>query len=149
VYGSRGSNFAATMLRLAAERDELNVVDDQIGAPTSAELIADVTALALHQLSKHSAAASTAGLYHLAADGVTSWHGYAQMLIAEATRLGVQLKVASDNVRAIGSAGYPTPAKRPHNSALDTSKLQRDFGLTMPPWQWHVLRMLYQKYSGK
>ena len=148
VYAARGSNFAATMLRLAAERDELKVVNDQTGAPTSAELIADVTALALHQVLHHSGAVPAGGLYHLAANGVTSWHGYAQMVIGEARRLGAKLKVAPDQILPISSAAYPAPAKRPHNSTLDTGKLRRDFGLTMPPWQFHVQRMLEQQFFG-
>ena len=148
VYAARGSNFAATMLRLAAERDELQVVNEQTGAPTSAELIADVTALALHHLLHHSGAVPAGGLYHLAANGVTSWHGYAQMVIGEARRLGAKLKVAPDQILPISSAAYPTPAKRPHNSTLDTGKLRRDFGLTMPPWQFHVQRMLEQQFFG-
>ncbi|MEK8045661.1 dTDP-4-dehydrorhamnose reductase [Ideonella margarita] len=134
VYGARGGNFAKTMLRLAAERDALNVIADQIGAPTGADLIADVTA--------HAVRAPQTGTYHLVAGGETSWHGYASLVIEWARAKGVPLKVAADAVKAIPTSAYPTPAQRPLNSRLSTSKLEQAFGLQLPHWQPGVLRML-------
>lgn len=139
VYAARGGNFARTMLRLAAERDELRVIADQIGAPTGAELLADVTAHALRALGVDP---SLAGTYHCTAAGETSWHGYACHVIEWARAHGYPVKVAPDAIRAIPTADYPTPAARPLNSRLDTSRLQRAFGLRMPPWQQGVERML-------
>ena len=139
VYAARGGNFAKTMLRLAKERDRLTVIDDQIGAPTGAELLADVTALALRSAM---AAPSLAGIYHLAASGQTSWHGYARYVLAQAQQAGVALKAGPDAVEAVPTTAFPTPAKRPHNSRLDTHKLQAAFGLTLPAWQDGVARML-------
>jgi dTDP-4-dehydrorhamnose reductase len=139
VYAARGGNFARTMLRLAAERDELRVIADQVGAPTGAELLADVTAHALRALAVDPA---LAGTYHCAADGETSWHGYACHVIEWARAHGHPVKVGPDAIRAIPTADYPTAAARPLNSRLDTSRLQRAFGLRMPPWQQGVERML-------
>lgn len=137
VYAARGGNFAKTMLRLAGEREQLRVIADQIGAPTGAELIADVTAHALRALALRP---ELAGLYHLAAEGQTSWHGYAEHVIAWARRHGQDLKVQT--VEAIPTSAYPTPAQRPLNSRLDTTRLREAFGLHLPPWQSGVERML-------
>lgn len=137
VYAARGGNFAKTMLRLAGEREQLRVIADQIGAPTGAELIADVTAHALRALAQRP---ELGGLYHLAADGQTSWHGYAEHVIAWARRHGQDLKVQT--VEAIPTRAYPTPAQRPLNSRLDTTRLREAFGLHLPPWQSGVERML-------
>jgi dTDP-4-dehydrorhamnose reductase len=139
VYAARGGNFLHTMLRLAQEREKLAVVDDQFGAPTGAELIADVTA---HALREALASRAEGGTYHLAAAGVTNWHGYASHVI-EAARRSVQ----GDRIRAtaidpVPSSAYKTAARRPHNSRLDLQKLQRAFGLTLPPWQQGVDRVL-------
>ncbi len=139
VYAARGANFAKTMLRLAAERESLNVIDDQIGAPTSAELLADVTAHAIHTV--HSRP-ELAGLYHCAAGGETSWHGYARFVLAQAQALGWTLQAGADQVHPIPTASYPTPARRPLNSRLDTAKLQSAFQLHLPHWQQGVARML-------
>lgn len=145
VYAARGGNFAKTMLRLAGERDGLRVVADQIGAPTSAELIADVTALMLQRIFTDAALAKNAsGTYHLVASGATSWHGYAQFVIGEAARLGSQLRATPDRVHPIAAAEYPVPAKRPANSRLDNKKLQEMFGLELPGWEFHVKRMLLE-----
>lgn len=144
VYGARGGNFAKTMLRLARERDSLNVIDDQIGAPTGADLLADVTAHALRHVLPpigHNLL-TPAGVYHLAAGGQTSWHGYARFVLEAAQKAGVALKTAPDAVVPIPTASYPTPARRPHNSRLDTTLLQNTFGLRPPPWQQGVARML-------
>lgn len=139
VYAARGGNFAKTMLRLAAERDALNVIDDQVGAPTGAELLADITAQALPRAMANPA---LGGLYHCAAGGETSWHGYARHVIERARAAGTPVKVAADAVRPIPTAQYPTPAARPLNSRLDTRKLRGTFGLVLPPWQQGVDRML-------
>ncbi|MGS7251599.1 dTDP-4-dehydrorhamnose reductase [Pseudomonas anuradhapurensis] len=142
VYAARGQNFAKTMLRLAAERDVLKVVADQFGAPTGAELIADVTAHILHRLFRAHDASRLAGTYHLAAAGETSWHGYAQFVLAHARRSGVALKVSAEQLVAISTEDYPLPALRPRNSRLALAKLEETFNLKMPPWQQGVQRML-------
>ncbi|WP_199154917.1 dTDP-4-dehydrorhamnose reductase [Chromobacterium sp. ASV23] len=137
VFGAHGANFLKTMLRLAAERQELNVVADQIGAPTSAALIADTTTLLIRRYLADSER-SPFGTYHLAAAGETSWHGYAQYLIGQAGKLGFPLALTADAVHGIPTEAYPLPAKRPANSRLDCGKLQRDFGITLPVWQQGV-----------
>jgi len=139
VYAARGNNFAKTMLRLAIERDSLNVIDDQFGAPTGADLLADVTAHAIRTMGSNP---QLSGVYHLAAAGETTWHRYARFVLEQAQAAGVQLKVEPANVGAITTAAYPTPAKRPGNSRLDTQKLQNAFSLRLPEWQDGVARML-------
>ena len=139
VYAARGSNFAKTMLRLAQERERLTVIDDQHGAPTGADLIADVSA---HALRMALARPELVGLYHLVAAGETSWHGYAQHAIALARALRPELAWTVQDIAAVPSSALATPARRPHNSRLDTRKLQQAFGLTMPPWQQGVDRLL-------
>ncbi|MBL8383587.1 MAG: dTDP-4-dehydrorhamnose reductase [Burkholderiales bacterium] len=139
VYAARGGNFARTMLRLAAERDSLRVIDDQVGAPTSAELLADCTAHALRAALDRPA---LAGLYHVAAAGETSWHGYARHVIARAAARGQPLKAGPDNIVAIATAEYPTPARRPLNSRLDTCRFRQAFSLTLPDWRVQVDRMV-------
>lgn len=139
VYGARGSNFAKTMLKLARERDNLNVIDDQIGAPTGAELLADVTAHAIRIAQQRP---EVSGLYHLVAGGETSWHGYARFVIDFARRAGITLKVAPDAIKPVPTSAFPTPAKRPHNSRMDTTKLRRTFDLNLPSWEIGVTRML-------
>jgi dTDP-4-dehydrorhamnose reductase len=145
VYATRGGNFAKTMLRLAGERESLTVINDQFGAPTSAELLADVTAHAIRTLQTRP---ELAGLYHCIAAGETTWHGYAQFVLAETAALGLPLKATADKVAPTPTSSYPTPAKRPLNSRLDTRKLQAAFGLTLPHWQAGVKRMLIE-ISGK
>ena len=139
VYGARGGNFAKTMLRLAQERDRLTVIDDQIGAPTGADLLADVTAHALRTARQQP---ELSGLYHLVAAGETSWHGYASFVLDHVRRAGIPLKVAPDAIQPVPSSAFPTPAMRPLNSRLDTAKLRNAFGLTLPVWQTGVTRML-------
>jgi dTDP-4-dehydrorhamnose reductase len=139
VYAARGGNFAKTMLRLAKERDKLTVIDDQFGAPTGAELLADVTAHAIRATLQDPA---KAGLYHAIAGGETTWYGYARFVLEQAKAAGVELKAGPDAVEAVPTSAFPTPAKRPHNSRLDTTKLQATFGLRLPPWQEGVARML-------
>ncbi|HPT51212.1 MAG TPA: dTDP-4-dehydrorhamnose reductase [Accumulibacter sp.] len=139
VYAARGSNFARTMLRLARERDRITVVADQIGAPTGAELLADVTAHAIRRARRQT---ELAGLYHLVAGGETSWHGYARHVIETARQAGQPIRVAPEAVEAVPSSAYPLPAPRPHNSRLDTRKLRTAFDVTLPDWQHGVDRML-------
>ena len=139
VYAARGGNFARTMLRLAAERDSLRVIDDQIGAPTGAELLADVTA---HAARRVLAEPALAGSYHCVAGGETSWFDYARFVIEWARAQGQAIRVAPDAIHPIPTRAYPTPAARPLNSRLATHKLQRAFGLTLPHWQPGVERML-------
>ena len=139
VYAARGGNFAKTMLRLAQERERLTVIDDQFGAPTGAELIADVSAHAIRQAM---AQPQNAGLYHLAASGETTWNGYAKHVIAQAGREQAAIKIVATEVACVPTSAFPTPARRPHNSRLNTAKLQATFGLTLPAWQQGVDRML-------
>ncbi|MBA3580933.1 MAG: dTDP-4-dehydrorhamnose reductase [Gammaproteobacteria bacterium] len=139
VYAARGANFAKTMLRLARERDRLTVINDQVGAPTSAELIADVTA---HAIRFSHMRKDVAGIYHLAAQGETSWYDYAHFVIDGARALHVELKVANEAITPIPTTAFPTPAARPHNSRLNTNKLCSTFELVLPAWQIGVNRML-------
>jgi dTDP-4-dehydrorhamnose reductase len=141
VYAARGGNFARTMLRLAAERDQLKVINDQIGAPTGADLLADVTAHAIRAF-RQGHHPELSGLYHLVAHGETSWFDYARFVIEWARAHGQPIKVAPEAIEAIATAAYPTPAQRPLNSRLDTAKLQQALGLTLPHWQQGVQRML-------
>jgi dTDP-4-dehydrorhamnose reductase len=145
VAGAHGANFVKTMLRLAAERDEMKVVADQIGAPTSASLIADVTAHAIRQAVRERHAIPD-GVFHLVAGGETNWHAYACHVIEAARRAGRPIRVAPNAILAIRSTEYPTPAKRPANSRLDTRKLRTTFGLNLPHWQAgidHILQQLF------
>lgn len=144
VVGAHGGNFAKTMLRLAGDRDELKVVADQFGAPTSASLIADVTAHIARQILRDGADGFLFGVYHLAAAGETSWHAYAQYVIGEAIGVGKALKATPDRVLPIPASSYPTPARRPQNSRLDTHKLRQTFGLHLPHWQEGVKHILQQ-----
>lgn len=149
VYANRGRNFAATMLRLAGERDELRVVSDQVGAPTSAELIADATALCL--FSRRCAPdllAEVAGTYNLASSGATSWYDYARYVIGEAVRGGAVLKITADGILPVASSEYPTAAARPLNSRLASEKITDIFGITMPDWRDHAARFVTERISG-
>lgn len=144
VYAARGHNFVKTMLRLAAERDALSVIADQIGAPTGADLLADVTAQAIAQLT---AGRGEMGLFHCVAAGHTSWFDYARFVIEWARAQGLPVKVAPEAIRPVPTEAYPTPAQRPRNSRLATDKLQQAFSLTLPPWQHGVERMLREAYG--
>ncbi|CAN7264317.1 MULTISPECIES: dTDP-4-dehydrorhamnose reductase [unclassified Acidovorax] len=139
VYAARGGNFAKTMLRLAQERERLTVIDDQWGAPTGADLLADVTAHAIRHLQQRP---EDAGLYHLVAAGETNWNEYAKYVLAVAARHPVAEKIIAKEVAPVPTSAFPTPAVRPHNSRLDTTKLRSTFGLTLPHWQTGVARML-------
>jgi dTDP-4-dehydrorhamnose reductase len=151
VYAARGGNFAKTMLRLAKERETLQVIDDQFGAPTGADLIADVTAHAIRQAVPAAASdnAGLAGIYHLVAGGCTNWNAYAKHVIALAECAQPAIKIVAKDIRAVPTSAFPTPAKRPHNSRLDTTKLQTTFGLTLPQWQTGVNRMLNEIDYGR
>ncbi len=139
VYGTNGNNFIRTMLRLGSERDSLKVVNDQIGAPTGAELLADVTA---HTLRTALQRPDVSGLYHLTANGHTSWHAYAQLIFEQSRKLGFKLKIHPDQLISIPSSEFPTQAKRPLNSCLNTQKLRNTFNLSLPTWETPVIRSL-------
>ena len=144
VYGARGGNFARTMLKLALERERLTVIADQIGVPTGADLLADITAHALRYALQRP---DVEGTYHAVAQGETSWHGYASHVIAFARALGQPIKVQPEAIEAVPTSAFPTPARRPNNSRMDTHKLRSTFGLALPPWQAGVERMLTEVLS--
>ena len=139
VYAARGGNFAKTMLRLAQERDRLTVIDDQWGAPTGADLLADVTAHAVRHLQQHP---EHGGLYHCVAGGETNWNLYAKYVLSQAVQAQLAIKIKATEVAPVPTSAFPTPATRPHNSRLNTAKLQSTFGLQLPHWQQGVARML-------
>jgi dTDP-4-dehydrorhamnose reductase len=141
VYAARGGNFARTMLRLAQERERLAVIDDQRGAPTGADLIADVSAHAIRQ-ALGAPDASLSGIYHLVAAGETSWHGYASYAIAQARQIKPDAPWKVTEIAPVPTSAFPTPARRPLNSRLNTQRLQQAFGLTLPAWQNGVDRLL-------
>jgi dTDP-4-dehydrorhamnose reductase len=143
VYAAHGSNFAKTMLKLAQERERLTVIDDQWGGPTGADLLASVTAAAIEKASLAGNDA-LAGLYHLAASGETSWHDYASYVIRQAKALRPDLPWAVQEIAPVPSSAFVTAARRPHNSRLDTRKLQAAFGIHLPHWQQGVDDMLAQ-----
>jgi len=146
VFAARGANFVRTMLRLACERDALRVVADQVGAPTGAELIADVTA---HAIRRASTEPQLAGTYHVAAAGEASWNAVARRAIARARERGAPVRVADGAIEAIASAAYPQAARRPLNSRLDTTMLRTAFALTLPPWQAGVDRVVDELTATK
>lgn len=137
VFGAHGGNFLKTMLRLAQERDQLRVIDDQWGAPTPARLLADVVALVVAQGSRF-----TSGIYHVVPRGETTWCRYARFLLAEAQRLGVELRVSPNAVEAIPTSAYPTPARRPLNSRLDCQEIESALSINLPAWQLGVTQVL-------
>ena len=139
VYAARGGNFAKTMLRLAQERDRLTVIDDQWGAPTGADLLADVTAHAIRHLAQHP---QDGGLYHCVAAGETNWNLYAKEVLTLAAQTQPAIKLKATEVAPVPTSAFPTPAVRPHNSRLDTRRLQATFGLRLPHWRDGVARML-------
>ena len=141
VYAARGGNFAKTMLRLASERDTLNVIDDQFGAPTGADLLADVTAQAIALALRQP---SLTGLYHMVAAGETTWFDYAKYVIDRSIRAQTAPKIISKAVNPVASSAFPTVARRPLNSRLNTTKLETSFNLRLPPWQPGVARMLLE-----
>jgi len=144
VVGAHGNNFAKTILRLAGERDHLKVVADQYGAPTSAALLADVTAQIVRQKQREGEDTVPSGLYHLVAGGETNWCDYARFVVSEALAVGMSLKLLPEAIQPIPTSDYPTPAKRPANSRLDTGKFRRTFDLELPHWQIGVGHVLQQ-----
>jgi dTDP-4-dehydrorhamnose reductase len=144
VLGAHGGNFAKTMLRLGAERDRLAVVADQFGAPTPAALLADLTALLVRQHQRETAAAFPYGTYHVASSGETTWCDYARFVIGEAIAAGKPMKATPETVAALATSDYPTPARRPSNSRLDTTRFRETFDLRLPHWQEGVRHVLQQ-----
>ncbi|MTD42701.1 dTDP-4-dehydrorhamnose reductase [Erwinia sp. CPCC 100877] len=143
VYAGKGNNFAKTMLRLAKERTELSVINDQFGAPTGAELLADATA---HAIRTARVKPEVAGLYHLVASGTTTWYDYAALVFVEARKAGIELAI--ETLNPVPTSAYPTPARRPHNSRLNTQKFQDTFELMLPEWQQGVKRMLTEIFDS-
>lgn len=144
VYAGKGNNFAKTMLRLAKERTELSVINDQVGAPTGAELLADCTA---HAIRTALVKPEVAGLYHLVASNTTTWYEYAALVFAQAREAGIELAI--EKLNAVPTSAYPTPAKRPQNSRLNTEKFQRNFDLVLPSWDVGVKRMLAELFTAQ
>ncbi len=144
VYAARGGNFAKTMLKLAKERERLTVIDDQIGSPTGADLLADLTAHALRSARQQP---ELAGTYHAVAAGETSWCGYARHVVEFARALGQPIRVPPGAIEPVPTSAFPTPARRPGNSRLDTAKLRQTFDIALPTWQSGVERMLTEILS--
>lgn len=149
VYASRGANFVQTILNVAREQATLSVVADQIGVPTSARLIAQITALVMQKFA-HAQRGSESlwGMYHLTPTGETSWYGLACCLLGEAQKCGVRLRCPPENILPVTTEEYPLPAKRPMNSRLDTQKLRSTFNVSLPAWQTDVQRTV-QELSGR
>lgn len=145
VYAARGGNFAKTMLRQAQERETLHVINDQFGAPTGADLLADVTA---HTIAHVLQRPDDAGLYHLAASGETTWFEYAKYVIDQSKRAQEAPKIIVKTIHPVATSAFPTAAQRPHNSRLNSTKLEQAFGLRLPPWQQGVARMLVETQSN-
>ena len=144
VVGAHGGNFAKIMLKLAADRDSLSVVADQWGAPTSAALIADITAQLVRQWQREGEASFSYGTYHCVAGGETNWCDYARFVVGEAIKADKPMKVQFETIKAITTADYPTPAKSPANSRVDTPKFRDTFGLELPHWQAGLNHILQQ-----
>ena len=145
VYAARGANFAKTMIKLAQDREELKVVNDQIGAPASAELIADITTLCLYRINQDTASAFS-GVYNLVPKGEVSWYDFAKYILVKTQKYGVKFKVKPENIIPISTKDYPTPAKRPANSRLDVTKIIDTFGIYIPHWQKHADRFIDELY---
>ena len=141
VFGAHGVNFLKTMLKLSQERDKMSIVSDQFGAPTSARMLAEVTAEIVKQLLQEFSYRKY-GTYHLVADGETSWYGYAKYVVEQANALGMETKLTPANIKAIKTKDFPLPAPRPANSRLDTTKVKETFGISLPTWQSEVDRVL-------
>ena len=137
VFGAHGVNFLKTILKLSKERDKMSIVADQVGAPTSARMLADVTAEIVKQLLQEFSYRKY-GTYHLVADGETSWHGYAKYVVEQANALGMETKLDPKNIKSIKTKDFPLPAARPANSRLDTTKIKETFGITLSTWQSEV-----------
>ena len=146
VYSARGKNFIKTIIHLAQSRDYLSVIDDQIGAPTGAELLADVTTHSIYTALKQP---HVSGLYHLAAKGETSWYGYANFVLDKARQSGIKLQVQAENIQPVTTDAFPQTARRPRNSRLNTRKIEHTFDLTLPLWQTGVTRMLTEIFEKR
>jgi len=144
VVGAHGGNFAKTMLKLAAERESLSVVADQWGAPTSAALLADIAAQLIRQWQRDGETSFPYGTYNCVAGGETNWYDYARFVVGEAIKAGKPMRVQPEAIKAITTADYPTPARRPANSRLDSSKFRQTFGLELPHWQTSLSHILQQ-----
>ena len=145
VYGFHGNNFLKTILRLASEKDELTVVSDQYGTPTSAKLIADITYACINLA--QNGLKNTSGIYNLTPLGDTNWHGFANFIVSEAINNGLQLKLKQENILPIKSENYPQAASRPKNSILDSEKICKTFNLSMPEWEFDVKKVIKQLYE--
>lgn len=143
VFGSHGVNFLKTMLKLASERDKLSVVSDQFGAPTSARLLADAVAQIVTELGEPGSYRKY-GTYNIAARGETSWHGYAQVVVEKAIKLGMNVKINPKDIKPISSKEYPMPAPRPANSRLDTTKVSTVFSVSLHKWQDEVEKVIQE-----
>lgn len=148
VYAARGNNFMKTMLRLGREREALNIVNDQIGAPTAARLIAQITALSFTVHGSRLSIHIPQGIYHLAPRGETNWHGFASEIFNQARKAGETLAITPEGTAGIPTAEYPTPAKRPLNSRMALGKLESALGITMPPWQSQLALTLKEHLSN-
>jgi len=148
VVSSHGNNFAKTMLKLAAERESLNVVADQFGVPTPAKLLAEAVTLLISKLEKADKSKFPFGCYHFAPSGETNWCDYARFVIEESVKLGIELKLTPDNIRPIRTEEYPTPAKRPHNSRLDCGLFQQTFAFKFPSWESGILDVIQDIYKA-
>jgi dTDP-4-dehydrorhamnose reductase len=152
VYGVHGKNFLKTIVRLAQERDSLRIVADQVGAPTSAALIADVTAEILRQFLRGENKMDDAdrfGTFHLTASGETSWHGYAKSIVRTGLQLGTPMRLGPEQVMPISTDEYPLPARRPANSRLNTDKLRSTFNIVLPDWEVGVTDVLDKLNKGR
>jgi len=148
VVSSHGANFAKTMLKLAAERESLNVVADQFGVPTPAKLLAQAAMTLVAKLEQDGQSEFPFGCYHFAPSGETNWCDYARFVIGESVKLGAALNLAPDNIRPIRTEEYPTPAKRPHNSRLDCSLFQKTFDFTFPSWESGIVEIIQDIYKA-
>jgi dTDP-4-dehydrorhamnose reductase len=146
VFATRGANFAKKMLCLARERDRLTVINDQIGAPTGADLLADVTAHAVRTALRQP---DVTGIYHVAASGEASWWDYARFVLDFARQEGKKLRAGPEDILPVPTHAFPSPAIRPKNSRLNTRKLEGTFSLMLPPWQNGVSRMLMEIFENQ
>ena len=146
VYSAHGKNFIKTIIHLAQSRDYLSIIDDQIGAPTGAELLADVTTHSIYTALRQP---HVSGLYHLAAKGETSWYGYANFVLDKARQSGIKLQVQAENIQPVTTDAFPQTARRPRNSRLNTRKIEHTFDLTLPLWQTGVTRMLTEIFEKR
>lgn len=146
LHSTRRRNFARAVLRLAESGAPIRMIHDRVGAPTSAELIADVTGLILDRMPQDR---SADGIYHVTSDGVTNWYAYARHIVETARRYGADFVAGPEAIQSVSADDFPTPAPRPSNSVLDTAKVKRAFGVTLPPWRQGVERTVAELVEGK